>query len=81
MLWRTLSKMQAKVDILIQMGAFCKDFDINNLADSFIKSMLISKVSEAIENKRVENASKEKEKRVNMLKAWEALFEKTPKSN
>ena len=37
MTWkRSLEDAQAKVELLLQMGAFCKDFNVNNLAGSFI---------------------------------------------
>ena len=37
---------QAKVDLLLQLGAFIKDFNINHLAGSIVKSFVISKVEE-----------------------------------
>lgn len=45
---------QAKVELLLQMGAFCKDFNINNLAGSFIKSFIVSKFGELAEKKKLE---------------------------
>lgn len=46
---------QAKVELLLQMGAFCKDFNVNNLAGSFIKSILISKFEEIGEKQRLDS--------------------------
>lgn len=36
---------QAKAELLLQMGAFCKSFNINHLADSFLKSVITSSVA------------------------------------
>jgi len=44
---------QAKVDLLLQLGAFIKDFNINNLAGSILKSFVISKVEELTEKKKL----------------------------
>ena len=44
---------QAKVDLLLQLGAFIKDFNINNLAGSIVKSFVISKVEEFTEKKKL----------------------------
>ena len=46
---------QAKVELLLQMGAFCKDFNVNNLAGSIIKSFLISKCEEIGEKIKLES--------------------------
>jgi hypothetical protein len=44
---------QAKVDLLLQMGAFIKDFNVTDLASSIIKSFVISKVGELTEKKKL----------------------------
>jgi hypothetical protein len=44
---------QAKVDLLLQMGAFIKDFNVTDLASSMIKSFVISKVGELTEKKKL----------------------------
>jgi hypothetical protein len=53
---------KAKVGVLMQMAAFVKEFDVNNLAGSVIKSFLISKFEEIGEKKRLESL-KEKERK------------------
>lgn len=53
---------QAKVDLLLGLGAFMKDFNVNNLAGSFLNHFIISKVAEITEKKRQElNRSPEKQ--------------------
>lgn len=53
---------QAKVDLLLGLGAFMKDFNVNNLAGSFLNHFIISKVAEITEKKRQElNQSTEKQ--------------------
>lgn len=44
----TKEEAQANVDLLLQMGAFLKDFNLNNLAGSFITRYLVAKVSEMV---------------------------------
>lgn len=51
---------QAKVELLLQMGAFCKDFNVNNLVGSFIKSILISKFEEIGEKQRLDSLKEQK---------------------
>ncbi|WP_132051849.1 hypothetical protein [Pseudocnuella soli] len=52
---------QAKVDLLLQMGAFIKDFNVNNLAGSLLTSLLTSTVAK-VSNGIVEKRQKEKDK-------------------
>jgi hypothetical protein len=52
---------QAKVDLLLQMGAFMKDFNVNNLAGSLLTSLLTSTVAK-VSNGIVEKRQKEKDK-------------------
>ena len=52
---------QAKVDLLLQMGAFMKDFNVNELAGSVLKSLLTSTVDK-VSNGIVEKRQKEKDK-------------------
>lgn len=42
----TKEEAQANVDLLLQMGAFLKDFNLNNLAGSFITRFVVAKISE-----------------------------------
>lgn len=42
----TKEEAQANVDLLLQMGAFLKDFNLNNLAGSFITRLVVAKISE-----------------------------------
>lgn len=53
---------QAKVDLLLQMGAFMKDFNVNELAGSVLKSLLTSTVAK-VSNGIVEKRQKEKDKK------------------
>ena len=53
---------QAKVELLLQMGAFCKDFNVNNLAGSVIKSFLISKCGEIGEKIKLDLAKEKQQK-------------------
>ena len=43
---------QAKVDLLLGLGAFLRDFNVNNLAGSFLNHLVISKVAEIAEKNR-----------------------------
>jgi len=53
---------QAKVDLLLGLGAFMKDFNVNHLAGSFLNHFIISKVAEITEKKRQDlNQSTEKQ--------------------
>jgi uncharacterized membrane-anchored protein YitT (DUF2179 family) len=53
---------QAKVDLLLGLGAFMKDFNVKNLAGSFLNHFIISKVAEITEKKRQDlNQSTEKQ--------------------
>lgn len=54
---------QAKMDLLLQFGAFIKDFNLNSLAGTFVSSFLTSKVAELTEKKRLQR----KEKRAGIL--------------
>ena len=59
----TKEDAQAKVDLLLQMGAFIKDFNVSNLAGSIIKSFIISKVGELTlsqHNKQIKSKSYDK---------------------
>ena len=59
---------QSKVDLLVQMGAFIKDFNLNNLAGSIIKSFIVSKVGELVEkNKPQLGKGKEQQNSVSNL--------------
>lgn len=42
----TKEEAQANVDLLLQMGAFLKDFNLTNLAGSFINHFLAAKLGE-----------------------------------
>lgn len=56
---------QAKVDLLLGLGAFMKDFNVNNLAGSFLNHFIISKVAEITEKKRQDlNQSTEKQSNI-----------------
>jgi hypothetical protein len=41
----TKEEAQANVDLLLQMGAFFKDYNINNLSGSFITRFVVAKLS------------------------------------
>lgn len=42
----TKEEAQANVDLLLQKGAFLKDFNLNNLAGSFLTRFVVAKISE-----------------------------------
>lgn len=42
----TKEEAQARVNVLLQTGAFFNDFNVRNLADSFVEHFLISKLSQ-----------------------------------
>lgn len=46
------AEAQAKVDLLLQMGAFLKDFNLNKLVGSIANHFLISKVTEIAEKQK-----------------------------
>lgn len=41
----TKEEAQAQLDLLLQMGAFLKDFNVQNLAGSFISHFMLAKLS------------------------------------
>jgi hypothetical protein len=53
---------EAKVDLLVQMGAFVKDLNVNNLAGSIIKSFIVSKIGELTEKKKLDQPKKKSNK-------------------
>jgi hypothetical protein len=42
----TYEEAQSQVNLLLQMGAFLKDFNVQNLAGSFITHFMLSKLSQ-----------------------------------
>ncbi len=55
---------EAKVELLLQLGAFLKDFNVNNLLGSIIQSFVISKVAELTEKNKLKE---EKENRKSLV--------------
>lgn len=47
----TKEEAQAQLDLLLQMGAFLKDFNMQNLASSFISHFMLSKLSKYTQGK------------------------------
>lgn len=47
----TKEEAQAQLDLLLQMGAFLKDFNVQNLAGSFISHFMLSKLSQYTQGK------------------------------
>ena len=42
----TKEEAQAQLDLLLQMGAFLKDFNVQNLAGSFLSHFMLAKLSQ-----------------------------------
>jgi hypothetical protein len=47
----TYEEAQSQVNLLLQMGAFLKDFNMQNLASSFAQHFLLAKLSEYTQGK------------------------------
>ena len=47
----TTEESQAQLDLLLQMGAFLKDFNVQNLAGSFISHFMLAKLSQYTQGK------------------------------
>ncbi|RYF87198.1 MAG: hypothetical protein EON98_01270 [Chitinophagaceae bacterium] len=47
----TKEEAQAQLDLLLQMGAFLKDFNVQNLAGSFISHFMLSKLNQYTQGK------------------------------
>ena len=47
----TKEEAQAQLDLLLQMGAFLKDFNVQNLAGSFISHFMLAKLSQYTQGK------------------------------
>lgn len=47
----TKEEAQAQLDLLLQMGAFLKDFNVQNLAGSFLSHFLLAKLSRYTQGK------------------------------
>jgi hypothetical protein len=47
----TKEEAQAQLDLLLQMGAFVKDFNVQNLAGSFLSHFMLSKLSQYTQGK------------------------------
>lgn len=47
----TYEEAQAQVNLLLQMGAFLKDFNVKNLAGSFAEHFLLTKLSQLTQGK------------------------------
>jgi len=62
---------QAKGELLLQMGAFCKDFNLNQLADSFLKSVITSSVAKlSDELPEVKQKEVRKEEQPKVVAPW-----------
>lgn len=47
----TKEEAQSQLDLLLQMGAFLKDFNVQNLAGSFISHFMLAKLSQYTQGK------------------------------
>ncbi|RYZ27116.1 MAG: hypothetical protein EOO10_13685 [Chitinophagaceae bacterium] len=47
----TYEEAQSQINLLLQMGAFLKDFNMQNLAGSFAQHFLLAKLSEFTQGK------------------------------
>ena len=62
---------QAKAELLLQLGAFCKNFNINHLADSFLKSVITSSVAKlSVELGEVNQKEARKEEQPKVFAPW-----------
>lgn len=62
----TEKEAQAKLDFMLQLATFCKDFNVTNLATSYLNYLVWNSVGKYIESKTVggkENGSNPNEQR------------------
>jgi hypothetical protein len=66
---------QAKIDFLLQLGSFMKDFDVTSLGTSLLNSLIISKLSQGKEVKKLQQTEIEvkPDKVSKLVEAFQAL--------